>query len=159
VQRAYVHRSLHDEFVATLAEKVAALRVGDPMDPATNVSALINPKETERVAGWLDEAVAEGAGIVTGGDRAEHGVLRPTLVDAVTPSMRISHTEVFGPVVGVTPYDSFDDAVTMANDTRYGLQAAVFTSDITTALSAAARLDFGGVLVNEVPTWRADQQP
>lgn len=159
VQRAYVHRSLHDEFVATLAEKVAALKVGDPMDPATNVSALITAKETDRVAGWLDEAVAEGAGIVVGGDRAEHGVLRPTLVDAVAPTMKISHTEVFGPVVGVTAYDTFDEAVALANDTRYGLQAGVFTSDISTALSAAARLDFGGVLVNEVPTWRADQQP
>jgi acyl-CoA reductase-like NAD-dependent aldehyde dehydrogenase len=159
VQRAYVHRSLHDDFVATLAEKVAALKVGDPMDPATNVSALITAKETERVAGWLDEAVAEGAGIVVGGDRAEHGVLRPTLVDAVAPTMKISHTEVFGPVVGVTAYDTFDEAVALANDTRYGLQAAVFTSDITTALAAASRLDFGGVLVNEVPTWRADQQP
>jgi acyl-CoA reductase-like NAD-dependent aldehyde dehydrogenase len=159
VQRAYVHRSLHEEFVATLADKVAALKVGDPMDPGTNVSALINPKETERVASWLDEAVAEGAGIVVGGDRAEHGVLRPTLVDAVVPTMKISHTEVFGPVVGVTAYDTFDEAVALANDTRYGLQAGVFTSDISTALSAASRLDFGGVLINEVPTWRADQQP
>jgi acyl-CoA reductase-like NAD-dependent aldehyde dehydrogenase len=159
VQRAYVHRSLHDGFVAALAEKVAALKVGDPMDPATNVSALISPKETDRVASWLDEAVAEGADIVTGGDRAEHGVLRPTLVDAVTPAMKISNTEVFGPVVGVTAYDTFDEAVALANDTRYGLQAAVFTSDIATALDAARRLDFGGVLVNEVPTWRADQQP
>ena len=159
VQRAYVHRSLHEAFVTALAEKVAALKVGDPMDPATNVSALISTKETERVASWLDEAVAQGAGIVTGGDRAEHGVLRPTLVDAVTPTMKISNTEVFGPVVGVTAYDTFDEAVALANDTRYGLQAAVFTSDITTALDAARRLDFGGVLVNEVPTWRADQQP
>lgn len=159
VQRAYVHRSRHAEFVAALAEKVAALRVGDPMDPATNVSALITSNETERVAGWLDEAVAEGAGIVVGGDRAEHGVLRPTLVDAITPTMKLSNTEVFGPLVGVAAYDTFDEAVALANDTRYGLQAAVFTSDIGTALDAARRLDFGGVLVNEVPTWRADQQP
>lgn len=159
VQRAYVHRSLHGQFVEALAEKVASLTVGDPMDPATNVSALINPKETERVAGWLDEAVAQGAGILVGGDRADHGVLRPTLVDSVTPEMKISNTEVFGPVVGVTAYDTFDEAVALANDTRYGLQAAVFTSDISTALAAASRLDFGGVLVNEVPTWRADQQP
>lgn len=159
VQRAYVHRSRHAEFVAALAEKVAALRVGDPMDPTTNVSALITASETERVAGWLDEAVAEGAGIVVGGDRAEHGVLRPTLVDAVTSTMKISNTEVFGPLVGVAAYDTFDEAVALANDTRYGLQAAVFTSDIGTALDAARRLDFGGVLVNEVPTWRADQQP
>ena len=154
-----MHRSIHDEFVAALAEKVAALKVGDPMDPATNVSALISPKETERVAGWLDEAVADGAGIVTGGDRGEHGVLAPTLVDGVTADMKISHTEVFGPVVGVSSYDTFDEAVALANDTRYGLQAAVFTSDIGTALDAVGRLDFGGVLVNEVPTWRADQQP
>ncbi len=159
VQRAYVHRSIHEEFVTALAAKVAELRVGDPMDPATNVSALITHKETERVASWLDEAVAEGAGIVAGGDRAEHGVLRPTLVDGVTPTMKISNTEVFGPVVGVSAYDTFDEAVALANDTRYGLQAAVFTSDIGTALDAARRLDFGGVLVNEVPTWRADQQP
>ncbi len=159
VQRAYVHRSVHDEFVAALAEKVAALKVGDPMDPDTNVSALISAKETDRVARWLDEAVAEGAGIVTGGDRGEHGVLRPTLVADVLPTMKISHTEVFGPVVGVAPYDTFDEAVALANDTRYGLQAGVFTSDIGTALDAARRLDFGGVLVNEVPTWRADQQP
>jgi acyl-CoA reductase-like NAD-dependent aldehyde dehydrogenase len=159
VQRAYVHRSRHAEFVAALAEKVAALRVGDPMDPTTNVSALITASETERVAGWLDEAVAEGAGIVVGGDRAEHGVLRPTLVDAITPTMKLSNTEVFGPLVGVAAYDTFDEAVALANDTRYGLQAAVFTSDIGTALDAARRLDFGGVLVNEVPTWRADQQP
>jgi acyl-CoA reductase-like NAD-dependent aldehyde dehydrogenase len=159
VQRVYVQRSVHDEFVAALAEKVASLKVGDPMDPDTNVSALISAKETDRVAGWLDEAVAEGAGIVTGGDRGEHGVLRPTLVADVLPTMKISHTEVFGPVVGVAPYDTFDEAVTLANDTRYGLQAGVFTSDIGTALEAARRLDFGGVLVNEVPTWRADQQP
>lgn len=159
VQRVYVHRSRHDELVQLLGEKVGGLKVGDPMDPETNVSALISASETDRVAEWLGEAVSEGASIVTGGDRGEHGVLRPTLVDAVEPTMRISHTEVFGPVVGVTAYDRFDEAVDLANDTRYGLQAAVFTADIATALDSVRRLDFGGVLVNEVPTWRADQQP
>jgi acyl-CoA reductase-like NAD-dependent aldehyde dehydrogenase len=159
VQRVYVHRSVHAPFVEALAEKVAALRVGDPTDPDTDVSALISPKETERVAGWLDEATADGARVVTGGDRAEHDVLRPTLVDGLEPSMKLSNTEVFGPVVGVAAYDRFDDAVELANDTRYGLQAGVFTADLATALEAVRRLDFGGVLVNEVPTWRADQQP
>lgn len=159
VQRVYAHRTVRERLVEVLAEKVAALRVGDPMDPQTQVSALISSKETDRVAQWLAEAETEGAGIVVGGGRAEHGVLRPTLVDGLQPTMKISNTEVFGPVVGVAAYDSFDEAVALANDTRYGLQAGVFTSDIGTALDAARRLDFGGVLVNEVPTWRADQQP
>lgn len=159
VQRVYAHRSVHAEFLDAFAARVADLRVGDPLDPATNVSALINSGETERVASWVDEAVGAGASLISGGNRSDAGVLRPTLVDGVTPDMRIVSSEVFGPVVGVAAYDSFDDAIAMANDTRYGLQAAVFTADIGTALDAARRLDFGGVLVNESPTWRADQQP
>ena len=159
VQRIYVHRSIHDEFLAALEAEVADLVVGDPMDPATDVSALITASETDRVTEWLDEAVEQGARLALGGDRTDDGVLRPTIATGVTADMRISNTEVFGPVVGITAYDDFDDAVSMANDTRYGLQAGVFTSDIATALDATRRLDFGGVLINEVPTWRADQQP
>jgi acyl-CoA reductase-like NAD-dependent aldehyde dehydrogenase len=86
-------------------------------------------------------------------------VLRPTLVVDATPEMKVCSQEVFGPVVTVTRYDDFDDALRMANDTRYGLQAGVFTADVSKALKAARTLDFGGVLINEVPTWRADQQP
>jgi acyl-CoA reductase-like NAD-dependent aldehyde dehydrogenase len=159
VQRVYVHRSIHEPFTAALAERVAALRVGDPMDPATEVSALISPSETERVASWIDEAAGQGARVVVGGDRSPDGVLRPTLLDGVTSDMDVCRNEVFGPLVGVAAYDTFDEAVAAANDTRYGLQAGVFTSNVATALAAADRLDFGGVLVNEVPTWRADQQP
>jgi acyl-CoA reductase-like NAD-dependent aldehyde dehydrogenase len=159
VQRVYVHRSLHEGFVAALAEKVAALRVGDPMDPATEVSALINAGESDRVEAWIGEAADAGAAVVVGGTRSPDGVLVPTLLDGVTPDMKVCNTEVFGPLVGVAPYDTFDEAVDLANDTRYGLQAGVFTTDVATALAAADRLDFGGVLVNEVPTWRADQQP
>jgi acyl-CoA reductase-like NAD-dependent aldehyde dehydrogenase len=159
VQRVFVHRSLHEGFTAAVAERVAALRVGDPMDPATDVSALISPEESDRVESWVDDAVAGGARVVAGGGRAEHGVLRPTLLDAVTPDMEVCRNEVFGPVVGIAAYETFDEAVELANDTRYGLQAGVFTRDVGTALAAAQRLDFGGVLINEVPTWRADQQP
>ena len=122
-------------------------------------SALISTGERDRVAGWVREAAAEGAVVAAGGDVGADGVLRPTLVVDATPEMKVCSQEVFGPVVTVTRYDDFDDALRMANDTRYGLQAGVFTSDVTKALSAARTLDFGGVLINEVPTWRADQQP
>ena len=159
VQRVYAQRGIHEGFVAALAERVGALRVGDPTDPSTEVNALIDPGESDRVESWISEASDAGASVVVGGRRAEHGVLVPTLLDGVTPDMHVSHTEVFGPVVGVAAYDTFDEAVDLANDSRYGLQAGVFTSSMSTALSAADRLDYGGVLVNEVPTWRADQQP
>jgi len=159
VQRVYVHRSVHDEFVDALAAAADALAVGDPADHDTRVSSLITAKETERVESWLGEAVDGGARIVTGGSRSADDVLRPTVLDGITAEMKVSSTEVFGPVIGVAGYDDFDDAVARANDTRYGLQAGVFTADLATALDAAARLDFGGVLVNEVPAFRTDQQP
>lgn len=159
VQRVYVHRSLHDGFLDALAREVAALKVGDPADPATQVSALIDPGETDRVASWVGEATAQGADLVVGGTRTDHDVLVPTLLDGVRPDMAVCRNEVFGPVVGVASYDTFDEALALANDTRYGLQAAVFTRDIGNALKAADTLDFGGVLVNELPSWRADQQP
>lgn len=159
VQRVYVHRSIHGEFVSALAEKAEALTVGDPADSDTQVSALIQPKESDRVAAWIAEAVGQGAKLVTGGDRDDRDVLRPTVLDGVTQDMLVCSTEVFGPLIGVAAYDTFDEAVALANDTRYGLQAAVFTKDIGTALAAADRIDFGGVLINEVPAFRTDQQP
>ncbi len=159
VQRVYVHGQVHDELLGMLEQKVAALQVGDPADPTTQVSALIQQSETERVAGWIDEAQGDGARVVVGGGRRERSILEPTLLDRVTPGMRISNTEVFGPVIGVAAYDTFDQAVDLVNDSRYGLQAGVFTADITTALQAADRIDFGGVLINEVPAFRTDQQP
>ena len=159
VQRVYVHRSLHERFVGDLSERVAALRVGDPTDPDTELSALIAPKETERVEGMIDEAAEQGARVVTGGGRTGDRVLRPTLLDGVQSAMEVVRTEVFGPVVGVAAFDGLDEAIASANDTRYGLQAGLFSRDLGTALRAADELDFGGVLVNEVPTWRADQQP
>jgi len=159
VQRVYAHRDVHDEVVAALAEAAEQLVVGDPADDATQVSALIQPKETDRVQSWIDEAVDQGAKLVTGGDRTDRDVLRPTVLDGVTRDMKVCTTEVFGPFIGVAAYDTFDEAVELANDTRYGLQASVFTKDIATALAAADRIDFGGVLVNEVPAFRTDQQP
>lgn len=159
VQRVYAHREVYDALVDILGANVASLEVGDPLDPATQVSSLISAKETDRVASWVDDAVAQGARVLTGGDRTEDGVLSPTLLTDVTPDMEVSRNEVFGPVVGVASYSTLDEAIELANDTRYGLQASIFTPSIGAALDAVRRLDFGGVLVNEVPTWRVDQQP
>lgn len=158
-QRILVHRSIADEFAATLVEHVNQLVVGDPMDEATDVSALISTSERDRVEAWISEAADAGAAIAAGGRRQDDGVLLPTVITGATPEMKVCAKEVFGPVVAVTAYDTIDEAIELANRTEYGLQAAIFTADITTALQAVRRLDFGGVLVNEVPTWRADQQP
>ncbi len=158
-QRLFVHRSIADDVVRDLTAAIGTLVVGDPLDEATDVSALISTGERDRVASWVEEARAAGARVTVGGSIGEDGVLAPTLVDGATPDMKVCAQEVFGPVVAVIRYDDFDEALRMANDTRYGLQAGVFTSDVTKALRAARTLDFGGVLINEVPTWRADQQP
>jgi acyl-CoA reductase-like NAD-dependent aldehyde dehydrogenase len=158
VQRIYVAAAVADEFVSMLAELVDKLVVGDPLDEATDVSALISEGERDRVASWVNEAVGEGATIVAGGT-VEAGILRPTVLTGVTPGMKVSRDEVFGPVVAVQAYDSLDEALRLADDTRYGLQAGIFTSNLGTALRAARELRFGTVLVNEVPTWRADQMP
>ncbi|MFM7063796.1 MAG: aldehyde dehydrogenase family protein [Actinomycetes bacterium] len=159
VQRVYAHRSIHQEFLGLLAAGVDSLVVGDPADPATQVSALISRGETDRVADWVDEAVGQGATVAAGGGRAQHDVLRPVLLDGVTPDMKVCRDEVFGPMVGVAAYDELDEAIELCNDSRYGLQAGVFTSRTDTALEAARRLEYGGVLINDAPTWRADQQP
>ena len=158
-QRIYVHHSIAVAFTAELVAEVEQLVVGPPLDEATDVSALIASSETERVSSWISEAVAGGAVVATGGTLDDHGVLMPTVLTGVLPDMKVCRQEVFGPVVTVAAYDDVDEALALANDSDYGLQAAIFTNDIGVALRAVRTLDYGGVLVNEVPTWRADQQP
>jgi acyl-CoA reductase-like NAD-dependent aldehyde dehydrogenase len=157
-QRVYVHRAIADEFVSALVEEVRSLRVGDPADDATDVSALIDPGEADRVVSWIDEAVAAGAQVAHGGTR-EGRLVIPTVLTDVTPDMKVCAREVFGPVVAVQVYDDYDDSLALADDSAYGLQAAVFTADIGKAMRAARSLHYGGVLINEVPTWRADHMP
>jgi acyl-CoA reductase-like NAD-dependent aldehyde dehydrogenase len=159
VQRVFAHASVADELTALVAARVDELVVGDPSDDATQVSALINAGETDRVDAWIAEAVADGAKVVAGGTRTAEGVLRPTVLADVRPEMEVCRTEVFGPVVGIQAYDELPEALRLANDSRYGLQAGIFTADIDAAMLAARTLDYGGVMVNEVPTWRADQMP
>jgi acyl-CoA reductase-like NAD-dependent aldehyde dehydrogenase len=157
-QRVLVHESISEKFLGELVPLVEALVVGDPLDESTDVSALISTSERDRVTEWIGEATAAGAEVASGGD-VRDGVLLPTVLTNVEPDMKVCALEVFGPVIGVQTYRDVDDALRLANDTRYGLQAAIFTNDLSIALRAARELDFGGVLVNEVPTFRADQMP
>jgi acyl-CoA reductase-like NAD-dependent aldehyde dehydrogenase len=159
VQRVYVHAPVYDRFLEALRPKVDALRVGDPLDTDTQVGPVIDEENRERVREWVSEAVAGGATVESGGELDEAGVLRPTLLSGVRPDMKVSCQEVFGPVVTVASVDGLDEAIDAANSTDYGLQAGIFTRDLSSALAAATRLDFGGVTLNEAPTFRADQMP
>jgi acyl-CoA reductase-like NAD-dependent aldehyde dehydrogenase len=157
VQRIYVRREAYDDFVARFVPKVEALRVGDPSDEETDVGPVIDAESKERIASWIAEAIAQGATRLAGGE--EDGLLRPTVLAGVTPEMKVSCQEVFGPVCTVSPYDSLAEGIELANSTPYGLQAGIFTARMATALLAARGLEFGGVIVNEAPTFRADQMP
>lgn len=158
-QRVYVHADVHDDLVARLVERVGALRVGDPLDEDTQVGPLIRHQDRDRVKAWIDEAVAAGAHLVAGGEVNPDGTLQPTVLDSTTQAMRVVREEVFGPVLAVQAVPDMASAVDRSNDSRYGLNAGIFTTDHATAMDAARRLRFGTVLVNEVPTFRADQMP
>ena len=156
VQRVYVLDDAWDAFVAELVPAVEALVVGDPADEETDVGPLIGEDDRDRVLAWIRESSGE---VLTGGDTTGDGLIRPTVIADPAPSDKVQCEEVFGPVVTVTRVASLDDAIEQANATRYGLQAAVFSADLATCLDAARRLEFGGITVNEAPTYRADQMP
>ena len=158
VQRVYVRREAYDELVSRFVPKVKALVAGDPLDEETDVGPLIDAGSRERVLEWIEEARAAGADILTGGE-LDGELLLPTVIANAAADLKVSCEEVFGPVCTITAYDTLDEAIELANGTRYGLQAGIFTADIKAALNAAARLEFGGVTVNEAPTFRADQMP
>jgi acyl-CoA reductase-like NAD-dependent aldehyde dehydrogenase len=158
VQRVYVRREAYDEFVTRLVPKVERLHVGDPAEDETDVGPVIDEDARTRIVAWIEEATSQGATILAGGD-VENGLLRPTVLADVTPDMKVSCLEVFGPLCTVTPYDTVEEAVELANGTEYGLQAGIFTSNVRTALRVGTALEFGGVTVNEAPTFRADQMP
>lgn len=158
VQRIFVHREVYDDFKARFVPKVEALRLGDPADEDTDVGPLISRDERDRVLSWIEQARSGGAEILTGGT-LDGELLRPTVVERPAAGTHLSCDEAFGPVCTLQPYDSLDEAIAAANATRYGLQAGIFTASIRSALRASTALEFGGVTVNEAPTFRADQMP
>ena len=155
VQRIYVERPVYDEFVALFLPRVEALKLGDPADEETDVGPVIDEEARDRILAWIAESSGE---VLTGGE-LEDGLIRPTVIANPSPEDKVSCEEVFGPVCTIVAVDSLDEAIGLANGTRFGLQAGIFVRDLQTALRAARELEFGGVTVNEAPTFRADQMP
>ena len=158
VQRIYVQRNVHDKFLARLLAGVSKLQVGDPVAEATDVGPMINEDAARRAASWVEEAVAGGAKLHTGGGR--HGsMLEPTVLTNTRPDMKVSCQEVFAPVVIVEPYDEFADAIRKVNDSPFGLQAGVFTRDSKLLFSAFEDLEVGGVIAGDMSSFRIDHMP
>ncbi len=158
VQRIYVQRSVRDAFLERFLPAVAALRTGDPADEETDVGPVIDAEARERILAWIAEAREAGAGVLAGGE-ADGPVIAPTVIADAAPGLKVCREEVFGPVVVVNAFDTLAEAIELANGTRFGLQAGIFTGSLANALRAAQELEFGGVTVNEAPTFRADQMP
>jgi acyl-CoA reductase-like NAD-dependent aldehyde dehydrogenase len=159
VQRVYVHARVLDDFTTRLVQQVEKLKVGDPLDTSTDVGPMIDEGEAERVEAWVNEAVAAGARVLTGGRRLGGALYAPTVLTNVPQDAKVCREEVFAPLVGVFPFSNFADAVTEVNRSAFGLQAGVFTANLEHTLEAFDRIDTGGVIVNDVPTWRIDHMP
>ncbi|SFE97403.1 aldehyde dehydrogenase family protein [Alteribacillus iranensis] len=158
LQRVYVHEKLYDTFVEKFVAKTKELITGDPLDEKTDVSALISEKDVDRVLAWIKEAEASGAEVKTGAAR-EGNIVLPTVLTNVSPEMKVSCQEVFGPTVLINSVSSVEDAVKEVNNSRYGLQAGIYTKDIYKALDVSDELEVGGVMINDIPTFRVDHMP
>jgi acyl-CoA reductase-like NAD-dependent aldehyde dehydrogenase len=158
VQRAFVHRTIAGEFVERMKAATEALKIGHPYEQSTDISSLIDETEAIRIEKWIEEAVSGGAKVATGGKRT-HATVSPAILTDVPAACQISCQEAFGPVVAVYPYDHLESAIEQANATPYGLQAGIFTPDMQRAFQAARKLEVGGVMINDIPMYRADHMP
>jgi glyceraldehyde-3-phosphate dehydrogenase (NADP+) len=157
-QRVLADRRVYADFLGVLAPKVEALATGSQLDTATQVGPMIKESEAVGVEQWVNEAVGEGVRVLAGGSR-NGPVYAPTVVADVSSEMRISRDELFGPAVGVTPFESIDEAIALANETVYGLSAGIFTENIGWAMRFAREVESGNLHVNWGPQWRADVMP
>jgi len=158
VQRLYIHRPIFDRVRDELVERVSRLVSGDPSSDTTDVGPMISESAAERVESWVAEAVAGGAKVLAGGKR-DGANFEPTVVVDATPDMKICAQEVFAPLIGLFPYDDFGEAVKAVDNSEFGLQAGVFTRDINRIWQAYRGIDVGGLIVNDIPTYRIDQMP
>jgi acyl-CoA reductase-like NAD-dependent aldehyde dehydrogenase len=160
VQRILVHEAIADHFTTRFVSNVEGLVTGDPMDERTDVGPLISPDDRDRVKSWVDEAVSAEGELLTGGEIVDDGrCLAPTVIKEAPRDQKVWCEEIFGPVATIHTFSSFAEGLELGNDARFGLQAGVFTRDIGRGLQAGETLEFGGVLINEVPTFRTDQMP
>lgn len=157
-QRIFVHQGIFDEFIIMFTQNVGKLVVGDPMGDETDMSVMIDEENAVRVEQWVNEALVDGAKLLAGGKRIKN-LLQPTILTNTNNSMKVCNQEVFGPVVTIDSFNSFDEALELMNDTRFGLQAAVFTNRIDEMDKAFNNLEVGGVILNDGPTFRADHMP
>lgn len=157
-QRIFVQKKLFDRFAEQFTEMAMVLKAGDPLDPATEISSMIDLANAARVEDWINEARQHGAQILTGG-RREGTFISPTVITKTSSEMKVRCLEVFGPVVTIDQYDSFDQAIELVNNSRFGLQAGVFTNRINEMNQAFQSLEVGGVIINDVPTFRVDHMP
>jgi acyl-CoA reductase-like NAD-dependent aldehyde dehydrogenase len=158
IQRIFVHESVADEFTRRFVEATQKLRIGHPMEESTDIASLISEEEAKRVVSWIDDAVSRGATLVTGGERS-HATVTPAVLANVPPTAKMSCGEVFGPVVAINRFSDLDEAIDAVNDTPYGLQAGIYSSNIQRAFHAARRIKAGGVIINDIPGFRADNMP
>ncbi|GAA0335073.1 aldehyde dehydrogenase family protein [Oceanobacillus oncorhynchi subsp. oncorhynchi] len=158
IQRIYIHESLYETFIQKFKKETEALVIGDPLNENTDISSLISVQDTERAKNWIDEAEKEGSKIITGG-KLNNSVLLPTILTDTYPDLKVSCQEVFAPVVSVNSIQNVQEGIEQINNSRYGLQAGIFTKDIQTAFQASRELEVGGVMINDIPTYRVDQMP
>jgi acyl-CoA reductase-like NAD-dependent aldehyde dehydrogenase len=158
VQRVLIHRPVYEQALVKILAAVKALRVGDPRDPATDVGPMIDRLKAEEAYRKLQELTKQGATILAGGT-LEETLFTPTVLTDTTPAMRVNCEEVFAPVISVTPYDTFDEALRIANTSEFGLQVGIFTQNINRAMKAFSEMQVGGVQVNDIPTFRSDAMP
>jgi len=159
VQRVYVHDDVFDAFSGRLVDAVERLAVGHPLETSSDLSSLIDEREAARVAAWVDEAVAGGARVLTGGRRVGRAGYQPTVLTDVPDTAKVCAEEAFAPLVGLYRFSSFPSVIDEVNRSRYGLQAGVFTNTLRHALLAFERLEVGGVILNDAPAYRMDQMP
>jgi acyl-CoA reductase-like NAD-dependent aldehyde dehydrogenase len=159
VQRVFVHASVFDRFASELCARLESLKVGSPFDPATDIGPMIEESEAARIESWVNEAVQQGARLLTGGKRLGPALYAPTVLADVPETAKVCAREVFAPVVGLYRYEDFNDALARVNLSPYGLQAGIFTSTLARTLDAMDVLEVGGVMVNDVSAWRIDHMP
>ncbi|MFW6124221.1 MAG: aldehyde dehydrogenase family protein [Acidobacteriota bacterium] len=158
IQRVYLHEKIYDRFMSDFIDSVKNLKMGDPMKASTDLGPMINLKAAKQTEEWLEEAINSGARIVCGGKR-DGALFEPTVITDCKPDLRISWLEAFAPVAIVYKYKDFEEALKEVNNSMYGLQAGVFTSDLNKAFRAYEALDVGGVIINDIPTFRIDHMP